>query len=392
MHSLQTLFSILIRKGSGSFQKVWLEIERSNVMKKMFFIVCVIGSLLSMQIVQAGEEGVTVKVGEGSLTISGYAHLRYSILEDETGDANAIPSITANNAQDTFSNVRTRLILSGTVVPEVSYRIQYDLRADTKGLRDAIVKYSGLPHGLSIAGGQFKIPFSEAGLVWGTPANNLITGPIIYEGYKYKSAGLTAVTWSDRETGLILDGSLLEKKIGWAIGIVNGNGINQNDDNDQKDFLARVTLVPFEDENLKGLSFGIGAMAGEEAGSTYDERTRWTGTIKYDKMPFKVVGEYLFQERDRDAGGDEETDNWYITGSYTFTPSFLKEGQSFESILRYQQYEANSTVDYDDVDVITLGFNWAINKYVKLQLNYNYIDDDVDADDNEVLAQLELKF
>lgn len=361
-------------------------------MKRIMSVVCVVVLLLSLRVAQAVEEGITVKVGEGSLTISGYAHLRYSILEDEEGDANATPPITANNAQDTFSNVRTRLILSGTVVPEVSYRIQYDLRTDTKGLRDAFVKYSGLPYGLSIAGGQFKIPLSEAGLVWATPADNLITGPIIYEGYRYKSTGLTTVNWSDRETGLLLDGSLFEKKLGFGVGVVNGNGINQSDDNDQKDFLTRVTFAPFEDENLKGLSFGTGTMIGEESGSTYDERTRWTGTIKYDKMPFKAVGEYLFQERDRDAGGDEETDNWYITGSYTFTPSFLKEGQSFEAILRYQKYEANDTVAYDDVDVTTLGFNWAINKYVKLQLNYNYIDDDVNADDNEVLTQLELKF
>lgn len=337
--------------------------------KKVMYILVVVILFLFIPVIEAAEESPTVKVGQGSLTAGGYTHLRYTY--------------TAYDVPDTLSIVRARLILSGTVVPDVSYRFQYDFSSATNGLRDAFVKYSGLPSGIAVTVGQFKIPISEAGLVWATPANNLITGPIIYEGYTYRSSEYTTITFKDREIGIVLDGKMFENTIGYAIGVVNGNGINIVDDNNNKDVLGRITLLP-----SKELTLGIGAMSGGEASSTYKVRTRWIGTTKYEIDNFKFIGEYFYQTREK-SSGKLETSNWYLTGSYTFKFN----DQFIEPVLRYQQYVgADTTKSRDRVIVATSGLNFGLNKYTKLQMNYNYIQDEIGANDNEVLAQLELKF
>lgn len=340
--------------------------------KVMCMLIVVVGLFLSVSVIEAAEEGIAVKVGEGSLTLGGYAHARYSY--------------TGYDVPDTLSIVRARLILSGTVVPEVGYRFQYDLSSVTGGLRDAFVKCSGLPFGMAVTVGQFKIPISEAGPVWATPANNLITGPIIYEGYTYKSSkstDYTTITFKDREIGIVLDGKVWENNIGYVLGIVNGNGINIADDNNNKDVLGRVTLTPF-----KELSLGVGTMSGGEASSTYKIRTRWIGTTKYEIDNFKMIGEYFYQTREK-SSGKLNTHNWYVTVSNTFK----LDDQFIEPVLRFQQYYGPDTSkSYDRVNVITPGLNFGLNKYTKLQMNYNYIQDEIGANDNEVLVQLELKF
>ncbi|MEK6645661.1 MAG: porin [Candidatus Firestonebacteria bacterium] len=335
--------------------------------KVIYMLIVIVGLFLSIS-VNAAEEAIAVKVGEGSLTVSGYVHTRYSY--------------TSYDNPDAFAVVRARLILSGSVVPDVSYRFQYDLRLATSGLRDAFIKYSNLPLGMAITVGQFKIPISEAGIIWGTAANNLINGPIIYEGYLYKKTGYSTITFADRETGIVLDGKMLDNTIGYALGVVNGNGINIADDNNNKDILARVTVAPFKELNL-----GVGAMSGREVSATYIARKRLIATAKCEIDSFKLVSEYFYQEREKSVG-KLATDNFYITGSYIFK---LDE-QFIEPVLRYQQYTADVfNADYK-VNVVTPGLNFGLNKYTRLQVNYNYIQDEIAANDNEVLVQLELKF
>jgi hypothetical protein len=339
-------------------------------MKKAMFVgLVVVGLLLNIIVVNAAEEGVAVKVGEGNLTISGYTHFRYGYTEFDD--------------PDTLSIVRARLILAGTVVPDVSYRFQYDIRPLTGGLRDAFVKVVCPISGIPVTMGQFKIPISEAGLVWGTPLQSLITGPIIYEGYTYKKAGYTTVTISDREIGVMLDGKVLDNSLGYALGVVNGNGINAADDNNNKDVFGRITLSP-----IKELNLGVGAMTGGEASNTYKVRTRYIATAKYDLGSLKLIGEYLYQTREK-SSGKLDTHNWYATISNTFKC----DEKTIEPVVRYQQYYGPVTVlNQERVDVATAGLNFGLNKYTKLQVNYNYIQDEVGAIDNEVLAQVELKF
>jgi phosphate-selective porin len=362
------------------------------------------------------QEGGTIKVAEGDLTIGGYIHLWGTSVDDDTTQA---------DTPDAFAPRRTRLILTGHVVPKVAYRLQEELVLGNATSRDALIKFEDIALGeqfmLNITAGQYKYPLSEAGLKWGTPADELIRGPWIYEGGN--GAGSTI---GDRDIGILADSAFMDKKIKAYLGFFNGNGTNAAEINDQKDLMLRITAAPFEKGSpVEGLSFGLGYMKGAQGAESalpnitgMELRTRLVATVKYDKElgggTLSAIGEYLSQVQEQNTANsklnwdDAETTNSYLQLSYKTKVGFLSgEDQFLQPVLRYQTYDTddgdltkNETADWEGT-MITAGCNLIFNKYTRLMLNYNSIDDDtwvttegkrIDLDNNEVLLQLELKF
>ncbi len=95
----------------------------------------------------------------------------------------------------------------------------------------------------------------------------------------------------------MVDGAMMENKVGYGLAVINGAGINTTDDNDKKDIVARIWAKPFlgsEGSPLAGLmvagatQFGETPMMGEvvdpitgaitEVDLGDENRTRWIGT------------------------------------------------------------------------------------------------------------------
>ena len=371
--------------------------------------------LLTGASVAQSQDGGVIKVAEGDLTVGGYIHLWGTSMQDDD-----YQTVTP----DAFAVRRARLILAGHVVPKVAYRLQEEL-AGSASSRDALIKFEDISLGgkfaVNLTAGQYKYPLSEAGLKWGTPADELIRGPWIYEGGN--GAGSTI---ADRDTGVLIDGAAWNKKIKAYLGLFNGKGTNAAEDNDQKDSMLRVMVSPFEKGSLmEGLSFGSGYMKGDQRvkGATTDNqpRERVTFTTKYDKNigdgTLSAIGEYFRQKQkpnsaDRLLGWDDaKTTNVYFQLAYKTKLGFLSgEDQALQPVLRYQEYKTDDGDLVSDElanwkgEMITAGCNLILNKYSRLMLDYNRIDDDtwvagkgdkgekIDVDNNEFLLQLELKF
>ena len=71
---------------------------------------------------------------------------------------------------------------------------------------------------------------------------------------------------------------------------------------------------------------------------------------------------------------------------------FLKKRQKIRVIARQEHYDNDSLVDDDEIKGITLGANWLMNNYLRLQVNYISFGETSDADSEEWLFQLEIKF
>ena len=98
----------------------------------------------------------------------------------------------------------------------------------------------------------------------------------------------------------------------------------------------------------------------------------------------------------------------YFQLAYKTKLGFLSgEDQALQPVLRYQKYKTDDGDLVSDElanwkgEMITAGCNLILNKYSRLMLDYNRIDDDtwvagrvekIDVDNNEFLLQLELKF
>jgi len=316
---------------------------------------------------------------EDEMKIGGVGFLRYSTTED---DDNA-----AFDAPDDFDIFDVKIYIKGSLDNEFSYKALYSVRQST--LWDAFVKYSpdGLP--LNVTLGQFKVPFSLAGLALACPAplQETIRGVRIYEAHPGSPVANPRV--GPRDIGLKLDGDLLEGKLGWSLGVYNGTGINADDDNDQKDVCAAVTVSPLKGSGspLAGLSFGGAYWAGHQpaAAPLENGRDRYSAFLKYSQEELDIRAEYIAQNRER-TGDDMETTNWYLQASYKVTPEV-------GVVARYQQYDPDGEADDDAEDIVTVGVNWYVGERVTLRANYNlYEEEGTDVDNNELIIQVDVKF
>jgi hypothetical protein len=356
------------------------------------------------------------KSGEAEAKLSGWAHLWYTGTEDDEDNA---------DTPDTFAVRRARLTLSGTLVPWNEFYIQYDLR--TNALMDARFTFKDMPvlkdtflAPLCVSAGQYKIPFSYIHVAGGGTSSDFIRDPYIIDAANYNGGNLNLLTIANREMGVMLHGKSFEKKnLEWNLGIFNGNGINANDTNDQKDVLLSATVWPWkgDDTALAGLGFGGGMMLGHQervnnplyctpgaataavglgtaTGQMGQDRERYAATILYSYKDFFARAEWFYQSYERFewlAGERDDrvgivTSNWYVDAGYKFIPEL-------QGVLRYQQYSPSQVIEDDDVDCLTIGLNWFVNKYSKLMFNYNWIDEqDDEVNNDEFLIQLEVKF
>ncbi|MBO7441763.1 MAG: hypothetical protein J6T83_01685, partial [Paludibacteraceae bacterium] len=73
--------------------------------------------------------------------------------------------------------------------------------------------------------------------------------------------------------------------------------------------------------------------------------------------------------------------------AYTFS-------RRFQPVVGYSYYQKDKSVDTDIQNDITIGFNWILNKHIRLQTNYILTDYSNSNKDNASLveAQLSVKF
>jgi phosphate-selective porin len=311
---------------------------------------------------------------------------------------------------------RRRIGVSGDIEHLVEFQVEREL-GDDEPWRDVYANYHQFDV-VQVQAGKFKLPFS---LDENTSVTNL--------DFVYRS--LTASQLAPgRDRGVMVHGRLLRRMLRYEIGAFDHDGRNGRTRNAARVFgeqtmAGRLTVQPFRSlksgaaDLLVGVAFttsdvplGFSSLRGQtflresffEPDFWVQGRRRRTGLeVRWRPGPFSVKSEYMRVTTERRGQSVEDTDlspllatGWYVSGTWAVTgetkldglnqprrPLFQGGYGAVELGWRLERLTfgsvATGDVPSDSVraDVIrgnadratTLGVNWYLNRWVKLQFN-----------------------
>ena len=305
---------------------------------------------------------------------------------------------------NTFRMRRVRMSIDGTLAKGLTYKIQGDFTRSPM-LVDAYVKYKACDE-FAIQVGQFKIPFSIE-----SPIN-----PLNLEIFDYGEAIQGLVGYKDvcgvgslgRDLGIMATGSLfpIETQNGdkfgivdYSIGVFNGNGANQLDNNNRKDLVGRLEVHPgMKDLTLSG-SYYYGKYYKDEDFNGI--RNRWAAGVQYNDGNLVIRGEYISGTTGfmLDIYGEygQVTDiieiptkskGYYAVAGYNFAIGKDKS-QKLMPVLRYEHFEKDF---FSGTEWYTVGINYWPLKSVNFKFDYSLIMTGSDIDGHRVVGILSYKF
>lgn len=363
-----------------------------------------------------------------SLTVGGTFQARAIWNNPETtSDANT----PADERHNTFEIPQALINFTGSLYRDytegknLTFRVQFGYARNNPAnggsqlnLNDAYLDYSFFPTTagleepkLTLRLGQQQIPFGLEAQV-GEELRPVIT-----------SAQFINAFGVGRQTGLILRGDykpyvdygfnyrapLLE----YNIGIVNGNGINRNDDNEDKDLIARLAFtLPVDYYSVfRELKFGTSYYKGKTnlvsggvvEGQGDNEIVGYD--IYYNHAPFGVTYEYARQEVELLGGATRQGKGQYLTLFYTWGEQWFNSyrnqakyddwwPKSLQLFARWDELDPNQDVDNDKTTVSTVGLNFFFAETTKFQFNLSHTDYESDTikNANAVIAQFQFGF
>ena len=325
-----------------------------------------------------------------------------------------------------FDIRRARLRISGHALRWFDYKFEYEFEgAGSRRLLDAYVDASVFPF-LSLRIGQFKEPFS---LEQCTKEKNLF--------FAERSMGYYLTP--SRDVGLMAHSSVCDDRINYALGIFNGDGLDDatRGDKDAPECTGRIVLSPFKNRGITlwdnfqlGGSFGYARIDSNNVNihvkttgmTTFfdvssrakfniirdaDDRTRYGAEFGWAYGPAAVTAEYEYLRfRDIDTSSQQfDTDCeayyfallWMLTGERpTFRNGVFQPIKPLKGVsrggwgglglgFRYDVFEADDSA-YDNLieegisvreaEAISIALNWYLDSSVRLILDVTRTDFD----------------
>jgi len=285
-------------------------------------------------------------------------------------DVDPIRGLKSNNS---FYFNRARLGVVGNIPYDFSYYVMAEF-SPTKGgpcLLDAFISYKRWEPYIIVSVGQFK---SQFGLELTTPCQSLNTVD------RAKFIGELASPY--RDIGMLILGStgdLWGKKnvLAWRFAITNGTGQNVIDNNQFKDYTARIIITPFEKISF-GASFKYGKQKPVSDTLVPDIRRRWGVDLSIEKYNFLFQAEYI---NGMDKGSSIVGGGCGSVGT-TILGDFKKNGYmaqllymtswNVQPVVKFETYDPDADIDYDKQQDWTFGFNYFFNEWTRVQVNYVY--------------------
>ena len=317
---------------------------------------------------------------------------------------------------------RVRLSVDGNLSKTVSYKIQGDFTRSPM-LVDAFIKYKPCRE-FAIQLGQFKTPFTIE-----SPIN-----PVNLEIFDYGEAVQQLGGYKDvcgvgalgRDLGVMATGSLFPVEgeegykysiVDYSIGVFNGNGANQLDNNNRKDLVGRLDVHP----GLKALTLSGSYYYGMYRNTTVEDeiaangvargktvfpngvRNRWAAGIQYNDDKLVLRGEYISGQTDCKIGGlDEQGDalildqilnskGYYAVAGYNFAIGKDKS-QRLMPVLRYEHFDQVNSALLENTNWYTVGINYWPIKSLNFKLDYSLIQKESGSNSHRVVGILSYKF
>jgi phosphate-selective porin len=325
--------------------------------------------------------------GKRYMKLSTRFQFRYTAFDDSNVDENS------------FRIRRMRFKMEGDAEPWLKYELQLDGDTTASGSTPDRIRIRDINLGMRVdkAGkvwfkaGQFKAPFSGEEL---TSSSSLFGIDRAQLNRFVPARQIGAQIGSSTKTDDLYMGS--ENKYDWAVGVFNGNGVNQTrNDNNSTLVAARFSLHPNEYYTV-----GANVVTSEDSASTgnsvfgvnFDGRRNlygFDGGLYYGA--FSVYGEYLKGSYDpKDASApDRDVHGAFIQPGYYVVPG------KWQVWYRYDAIDPDE--NFDDVNDSTwhwIGVNYFISGHdYKVQAAYVSKREDFNSIDNDTfLIQTQIQF
>ncbi|MBN1226502.1 MAG: hypothetical protein JXA79_05890 [Deltaproteobacteria bacterium] len=279
-----------------------------------------------------------------------------------------------------FGFNRARVGFIGNVPYDISYYLFAELspnKADAPYLLDGFITYSRWAPHFKISLGQFKSPFS---LELNTPCAALHT--------INRSKVVGALASPGRDIGMMFLGNY--KNLSYSVALMNGTGSRNPDTNKAKDIVGRIVLAANEFLSIGG-SARYGKQTPEIVGADEDERSRYGVELQVKHGDFLLQGEYIYGKDVSDVPTWEARPDT-IEKSGAFVQAMYKIKPNLQPVIKYETYDPDLDTDNDQEKTITLGLNYFLNEWTRIQINYLYRDEEVEVDNDQLLIQVQVKF
>ncbi len=199
--------------------------------------------------------------------------------------------------KDKFDMRRVRLLLAGNITDRFDYKFEYEFQgAASRNLLDAYGDIHLLPQA-SFRVGQFKEPF---GLEQSTKDKDLF--------FAERSMGFYLTP--QRDLGVMAHASLWDERVNYAVGVFNGDGLDDSigGDVDDLESTVRVTLSPFKglgQTALKDLQLGGSVSYAPADRNNVDVHVKTTGLTSFFDVSSSAKFNVIQDVRDRLRFGAE---------------------------------------------------------------------------------------
>jgi len=345
---------------------------------------------------EATQQKATIEVPAWvkNIKFSGYGMLQYQGEDTEGAHTNS------------FNLRLARFILDGKIG-------DFDWRAQIQGtnatgpgqptvqLVDLYAEWRKYPE-FKIRAGQFKRAFT-----FENPTN-----PITQGWYSYAMVVNNLSAFGDRtgekssggrDIGIQFSGDLFPNANGrrlfhYQIGVYNGEGVNSKDQDNRKDIIGGVWVMP-----VKGVRIGAfgwtgsrGGMLDPLTGKTISiEKNRYALSAEYDKDEYTFRAEYIHSQgwgaakagnniREIDYSKGDKADGWYAFGIVPVVKGKL------HAKARYQTYRAQKEWGTSK-SMYEVGLNYYFTKNLQLNAEYGLVNER-SAHKNHNFVDVELDF
>ncbi len=336
---------------------------------------------------EAQEKPEKPKDGLTMPKISGFVQGMYQANLSDKGDL----------LDNTLRMRRVRLSVDGNLSKTVSYKIQGDFTRSPM-LVDAFIKYKPCRE-FAIQVGQFKTPFTLE-----SPIN-----PVNLEIFDYGESVQQLVGYKDvcgvgalgRDLGIMATGSLFPVMnangyqysiVDYSIGVFNGNGANQLDNNNRKDLVGRLDVHPgLKDLTLSG-SYYYGQYYKDEGNN--GARNRWAAGVQYNDGKLVLRGEYIGGKTGLSHTVIPEDLVYYNSNGYygVVGYNFQAGEQKIMPVLRYEHFTKDAIIEKGGTNWYTVGINYWPLKSVNFKLDYSLVQKEAGDNSHRVVGILSYKF
>ena len=297
---------------------------------------------------------------------------------------------------------RVRMSVEGNLSKTVSYKIQGDFSRSPM-LVDAFIKYKPCRE-FAIQLGQFKTPFTIE-----SPIN-----PVNLEIFDYGESVKGLTGYSDvcgvgslgRDLGIMATGSLFPVEgeegykysiVDYSLGVFNGNGANQLDNNNRKDLVGRLELHPGLKEITLSGSYYYGKYTKDD--NVKDDnvnctRNRWAAGAQYNDGKFVLRGEYISGTTGVAPTVIPEDLGYFNSNGYygVIGYNFQAGEQKIMPVLRYEHFTKDASIAKGGTNWYTVGINYWPLKSVNFKLDYSLVQKEAGENSHRVVGILSYKF